>query len=234
MTELRAHLHPYRHVLLVTLVAVVVLVAALLAWVLPEGRHAAQLQATRQELSAQEQALQAELLALEHDQHQQVLNCQSYSRFVAEIPPALDESQFVLDVGALASASGAPSIPSLTWGSASTQDGLQTVQVTLTLVGTFGQVMNFVKGLDGSAFPRLFTVSSFAVNLAGQGQGTPSSSSGGSSAGAVVVGTSLAPASSPGYEVKVTGQIYDDPGEQDPCSASTTASGGTAGAAAAG
>ncbi len=153
MTELRAHLHPYRHVLLVTLVAVVVLVAALLAWVLPEGRHAAQLQATRQELSAQEQALQAELLALEHDQHQQVLNCQSYSRFVAEIPPALDESQFVLDVGALASASGAPSIPSLTWGSASTQDGLQTVQVTLTLVGTFGQVMNFVKGLDARPSP---------------------------------------------------------------------------------
>jgi len=220
MSGLLDRLRPYQRPLVVGVVAVVVIVVALLAWVLPERHREAQLSATRQELSSQEQALQAELLALEHDQHQQVANCRSYSRFVAEIPPALDESQFVLDVGALASASGAPSIPRLTWGAASTQGGLQAVQVTLTLEGTFGQVMAFVKGLDGSAFPRLFTISSFSVSLAGQNGGSSTGSSAGSEAGAVVVGTSLAPASASGYQVTVAGQIYDDPGEHDPCGTS--------------
>ncbi len=201
-------------------VAVVVLVVALLAWVLPEGRRVTSLDQEKQTLTTQEQALEDELIALEHDQRRQALNCRDYAQFESEIPPSLDESQFVLDVGSLARAAGDPSIPSLTWGASSEVDGLQAVQVTLTLEGTFGQVTSFVKGLDGSSFPRLFVVSSFSVGLAGQQGGSqlPASSSNGSSSGAVVVGPSLAPSSLPGYEVKISGDIYDDPAETDPCS----------------
>lgn len=114
-------------------------------------------------------------------------------------------------MGALAQASGAPSIPSLTWGASTAGSPVDSVAVTLTLQGTFGQVMQFVKGLDGAGFPRLFTVDSFSVGAAGSAGSTPSSGSSGAASAPVVVGTSLQAASTPGYQVSLAGQIYYKP-----------------------
>jgi Tfp pilus assembly protein PilO len=192
--------------------ALVAAVVILLAWVVPQGHTLSSLDSQKQALAAQEQQLQADIVALQHDQDQKVTNCGTLQPLLAEVPPTLDESQFVLDVGALAQAAGAPSIPSLTWGASTPGPGIDSVQVSLTLQGTFGQVMAFVHGLDGSGFPRLFTVSNFSIGAAGAGSGSSASAS-----SPVVVGTSLQSPSAPGYQVSLSGQIYYSPTQHDVC-----------------
>lgn len=210
-------LKPYRTPIILAVGAVVVVLALLLAFVLPEGHKLSVVDAEQQTLTIQEQTLQADIVALQHDKAQQLSNCATLGRALGEVPPALDEGQFVLDVGALAQQSGAPSIPSLTWGASTSGAGVDSVAVTLTLAGTFGQVMSFVKGLDGASFPRLFTVSTFTVGSAGGGSGGSGSS--GSTANPVVVGTSLPSPFSPGYQVSLAGHIYYAPTLHDVCSA---------------
>lgn len=211
-------LKPYRTPIIVAGATVVVLLALVLAFVLPEGHKLSALDAQRQTLTMQEQALQDEIVALQHDKAEQAANCATLGRALEEVPPALDERQFVLDVGALAQHSGAPSIPSLTWGASTSGAGVDSVAVTLTLAGTYGQVMSFVKGLDGASFPRLFTVSTFTVGSAGGGSG-----SSGSATDPVVVGTSLPSPFAPGYQVSLAGHIYYSPSLHDVCSALHTA-----------
>lgn len=208
----------YRTPLLVGVGALVAALLVLVAWIVPEGHKLASLDGQKQTLTAQEQALQTQIVTLQHDEHQKVTNCATLTDLLKEIPPALDEGQFVLDVGALAQASGAPSIPSLTWGASTTGSGVDAVGVTLTLSGTFGQVMDFVKGLDGSAFPRLFTVSTFSVQPAGT-SGAGSSSSG----PAVIIGTSLQNAATGGYQVSLQGAIYYAPSQSNACAGITPA-----------
>jgi Tfp pilus assembly protein PilO len=216
MTDLK----PFRIPIAIGAGALVVAVVVLLAWVLPQGHTLTSLNAQKQTLTLQEQQLQADIVALQHDQDQKVTNCGTLQRLLAEVPPALDESQFVLDVGALAQAAGAPSIPSLTWGASTPGPGVDSVDVSLTLQGTFGQVLAFVHGLDGSGFPRLFTVSSFSIGAAGASGG---SNQGGSAP--VVVGTSLETPTAAGYQVSLSGQIYYSPTQHDVCASLQAAAG---------
>lgn len=211
----------YRTPILVAVGAVVAAAVVLLAWAVPDGHTLSALDAQKQTLASQEQLLQAQIIALQHDQNQKVSNCTTLTTLVNEIPPALDESQFVLDIGTLAQHSGDASIPSLTWGASSTGSGVDSIAVTLNLQGTFGQVMTFVKGLDGSAFPRLFTVSTFSVGAVGS-SGTGGVASGGNP---VVVGTSLESGSAAGYAVSLQGDIYYAPSQKDVCTALAAASG---------
>lgn len=206
---------PFRVPIAVAVAGVVVVLVAVFAFIVPEGHKLATLDAQKQNLAIQEQALQTEIVALQHDRDQQVANCGTLDTVLQEVPDALDEGQFVLDVGALAQASGAPSIPSLTWGASTAGSPVASVSVTLTLQGTFGQVMQFVRGLDGAGFPRLFTVDDFTVGAAGApgASGSPNiqTASSGTTANPVVVGTSLQAADAPGYQVSLTGQIYYTP-----------------------
>ncbi len=211
----------YRTPLLIGAGAVVIILAALLAWIVPEGHKLSSLNAKEQSLGVQEQELQAEIVTLQHDQHQQVANCSTLGTLLAAVPASLDEGAFVRDVGALAQASGDPSIPSLTWG-ASTPGNVASVAVTLTLQGSFGQVMSFVQGLDGSRpqFHRLFAVSSFTIGTPGSG-GTGAAGSG----SPVLVGTSLEASTAPGYQVTLVGRIFYAPGQQDACAGLKAAAG---------
>lgn len=219
------NLQPFKVPLAIGAGAVVVAVVVLLAWVLPQGHTLSALDAQQQTLTLQQTSLQEEILALQRDQHQKVANCATLNELLAAVPPALDESQFVLDVGALAQAAGAPSIPSLTWGAATAGAGVDTVDVSITLQGTFGQVMAFVHGLDGSGFPRLFTVSSFSVGQAGSSPTAPTSAGSAGTSDPVVVGTSLQSASAPGYQVSLSGQIYYAPQQHDACTSLQAAAG---------
>ncbi|MDA8073203.1 MAG: hypothetical protein M0Z82_16800 [Actinomycetota bacterium] len=215
-------LKPYRTPIAVAGATVVVVLALMLAFVLPEGHKLSALDAQRQTLALQERVLQADIVALQHDKAQQVSNCGTLGHVLQEVPPALDEGQFVLDVGALAQHSGAPSIPSLTWGASTSGAGVDSVAVTLTLAGTFGQVMSFVRGLDGASFPRLFTVSTFTVGAAGSVPGSGAGSSG-ALTNPVVVGKSLPSPSAPGYQVSLAGHIYYAPTLHDVCAGLKTA-----------
>ena len=209
-------LKQYRTPLLVGVGALVVAVAVLVAWIIPEGHKLSTLNGQKQLLGTQEQALQTEIVTLQHDENQKVANCATLTDLLQEIPSTLDEGQFVLAVGALAQASGAPSIPSLAWGASTTGSGVNAVGVTLTLSGTFGQVMNFVKGIDGSTFSRLFTVSSFSVSPAG----SSTSGGGGGASGSgppVIVGQSLQNGGAGGYQVALQGSIYYSPSESNAC-----------------
>ncbi len=215
-----AFLSRFRTPLLVGVGALVLVLAVLVAWIFPEGRKLSGLNAQKQTLAIQEQTLQTDIVTLQHDQHQQVANCSTLGTLLREVPPALDESQFVLDVGTLARASGALSIPSLAWGASTPGSGVDSVAVTLTLQGTFGQVMSFVRGLDGSNFNRLFTVTSFTVGAAGSTGGGA-----GGSSNPVVVGTSLQSPSAPGYQVTLVGQIFYSPSQHDACAGLKAAAG---------
>lgn len=208
------HLARYRMPALIGGAALVVVLVVLLAWVLPEGHRLSGLDTQKQTLALQEQTLQSDIVGLQHDQTQQVANCKTLDAMLQEVPPALDQSQFVAAFSKLAQRSGAAT-PSLTWGASTTgAAGVDSVAVTLTLQGTFGQVMSFVQGLDGSAFTRLFTVGSFSVGAAGTGAGTGSSGSGGQP---VVIGTSLQSASAPSYQVSLAGHIYYAPSQHNAC-----------------
>ncbi|HTT87593.1 MAG TPA: hypothetical protein VMF60_09515, partial [Acidimicrobiales bacterium] len=107
----------------------------------------------------------------------------------------------------LAVASGDPNTPSISVTQASASSGAgeaKPVAVSLTLSGTYGQMSAFVHGLD--SFPRLFTVSSIAVN-----------------GGPVVTGGQGVPAGTGGYSLTLTGDIYYSAGQQNVCSAAATA-----------
>lgn len=210
-----AALMRFRTPILVGVGALVVSLVVLLAWIVPEGHKVSSLDVTKQTLTTQEEALQAEIVALQHDADQKVTNCSTLTALLDEVPPTLDESQFVLDVGKLAQTAGAPSIPSLTWGASTPGSGVDAVAVGLTLQGSFGQVMAFVKGLDGSDFQRLFTVSSFTVAQAGSTGG--GGGGGGGAAEPVIVGTSLQSSSAPSYSVTLEGSIYYAPAQSDAC-----------------
>lgn len=201
-----ASLMRFRTPFIIGVAAVVVAVVVLLAWISPEGHKLSTLDSQKQLLSTQEESLQAEIVTLQHDEDQKVTNCGTLDTLLKEVPPTLDEAQFVLDVGQLASSSGA-STPSITWGAATAGTGVDTVGVTVTVAGAFGQVMNFVQGIDGSAFARLFTVSTFTVGAPGSNGG----GGGGSSSNPVVVGTSLQSPSTANYQVSLSGDIYYSP-----------------------
>lgn len=197
-----ASLSRFRVPIIVGAAALVAVVVVLLAWITPEGHKLSSLDQQKQLLAAQQQSLQATIVTLQHDQDQKLTNCTTLDTLVQEVPASLDESQFVLDVGSLATTSGA-STPSITWGAATSGGGIDSIGVTVAVAGTFGQVMSFVQGLDGSAFHRLFTVSSFSV-------GAPGSSANGqsSSGNPVVIGSSLQAAGATSYQVSLSGAIY--------------------------
>jgi Tfp pilus assembly protein PilO len=172
-------------------------------WISPEGSHLKKLQAQQTELQSQQSALQIRIAALKKEKSQLGTDCQQLSTDLTEIPSAPDVDSFLSQVTNLAVSSGDPSTPtiSVTQASTAAAGGVSPVSVSLTLSGTYGQMMSFLQGLD--SFPRLFTVTNIAVT-----------------GGSVVTGGQAVAPSAAGYSLSLSGDIYYSSGQENVCASS--------------
>jgi Tfp pilus assembly protein PilO len=121
--------------------------------------------------------------------------------------------------GSASSTSAATSTSGSTTGASATP-GVTAVPTTLTVQGSFGQIMSFVNGLD--SFPRLFVIQKFVLGFGGATAtgsssaataSAPSSSSSSGNASATLgtplwVGGTPTSASAGPYNLAITGSIY--------------------------
>ncbi|HUI05349.1 MAG TPA: type 4a pilus biogenesis protein PilO [Acidimicrobiales bacterium] len=197
----------YRVPILTGLGTLVVIAIVFVAWISPEGSKLSSLHAQQTQLESQESHLQTELATLRNAKAHLVSNCAQLTRDLSEIPGAPSVDDFFHDITNLAVASGdlnTPSISVTQASSAAATGGARPVAVTLTLAGTYGQMTAFLHGLD--SFPRLFTVSSISVN-----------------GGPVATGGQAVNASTGGYNLTLSGNIYYSSGQANVCATTTTA-----------
>jgi hypothetical protein len=181
----------------------VIALIALSAWILPEGHKVSAANAQNATLLSQETALQAQIAGLEHESKNEPANCSTLRQDETLVPGSPTVDAFLHQISQLATNVGTQT-PSVgigsSTGAATSTGGAQTVQITLSVSGTYQQALNFLKGLDNpQSLTRLYSVSS--ANL----------SSGGSS------GSSTAT-----YTLNIVGNIYYTTGQQDVCSTSPT------------
>ncbi len=173
------------------------------AWISPEGSHLAKLQAQQTLLQAQQSQLQIKIATLRKEKSQLGSNCAQLTTDLTQIPGTPSVDSFLQQVTALAVSSGDPNTPNISVNQAvAGVKGVTSVQVALTLAGTYGQMTAFLQGLD--SFPRLFTVSTITV-----------------AGGAVVSGgQTLSPATA-GYTLTMSGDIYYSTGQKNVCAATS-------------
>lgn len=187
MTE---QLKRYQQPIIIGAVAVVVALVVFVAWISPEGTKASQLGAQKVQLQQQAVQLQQQLATLQAEQRNVKANCATLTKDLAEIPTSPDGAEFLVDITNLAHTSGDPNTPSYTPGAVTKgPSGVSEIPGSLSLTGTFGQLRRFLKGLD--TFPRLFTVNTISL-----------------SGGPVTNGGHLVPDNSPGYTLKLAGDIF--------------------------
>lgn len=185
--------------------AVVFAIVLFLAVVSPQAHKLSALHAQEAQLQSQQAHLETQIAQLRADKLHMATNCAALGTTLTEIPATPEVSSFLQQVTALAVATGNPNTPSISVLQApasSGTSGATPVQVSLTLQGSYGQMVAFIKGLD--SFPRLFTVTNMAVT-------------GGSIAAG---GTTINPATA-GYNLDLTGAIYYSAGRQDLCQTTT-------------
>jgi len=187
-----------------TLVAALIVFAA---WISPEGSHLAKLHSEQSTLQTQQTALEVQIATLKREKAQLGPDCQELTTNFTEIPGTPDVDSFLQQVTALAVSSGDPNTPSISVTQATTTSGatagVTPVTVSLTLQGTYGQMMAFLQGLD--TFPRLFTVTSIGVN-----------------GGDVVTGGTAVAPSATGYSLTLSGNIFYSSGNRNVCLQGTT------------
>jgi len=176
------------------------------AWISPEGSHLAKLRATQTQLQTQQSQLQIRIAALRKEKSQLGANCAQLTTNLTEIPGTPSVDSFLQQVTALAVSSGDPSTPTIsvnqTDGGA--KAGVTPVSVSMTLSGTYGQMTQFIQGLD--SFPRLFTVTSIAI-----------------AGGDVVSGGQAIAPSAVGYTLTMSGNIFYATGQKNVCASGTSA-----------
>ena len=233
----------YRLPLLMGVGAFVVALLLWALLVSPENSKLSNLQAQETQLQSQQTQLQAKLSALQTEKQNLTGSCADLEKIATQIPSVqnptdvdAEESTFESQFNGLAGASGvtlsqfsgfAPastttpaSTSSSTAGSAtgsaagSTGD-VTAVPTTLTVTGTYGQMMAFVNGLD--SFPRLFVIQKFvlaygtaASTTSGSGNsvGTSSSANATPNSPALWVGGTPTSSSAGPYSLSITGSIY--------------------------
>jgi len=218
------------------------LVVAIILWVVlvaPLNTKLSNLQTQNTTLQAQEASLQARLTALQSEGEQLSGHCADLHKISTQIPSVqsptdidAEESSFEDQFNTLAgtsgvtlaqfsgftpaSTTGAPTAQPTTGGAPTSPTGVTAVPTTLTVQGNYGQITNFVNGLD--SFPRLFVIQRFvlATGPASTSPGGASSASGAASGSAGVVtsgpplwtgGQATSPSSGP-YNLLITGSIY--------------------------
>ena len=197
----------YRTPILTGVGALVVAIIVFVAWISPEAGKLSSLHAQATQLQSQESHLQSELAMLRRDRAQMASNCRLLTKDLSEVPGTPNVDSFFHQITALAVASGDPNTPSIsvTQAANAAAGSVRPVAVALTLQGTYGQMIAFLRGLD--SFPRLFTVNTISVN-----------------GGPVAVGGAQIPDATGGYNLQLSGNVYYSSGQQDVCSAATTTS----------
>jgi Tfp pilus assembly protein PilO len=194
----------YRIPILTAVGALVVAIIVFAAWISPEGSKLSSLHAQQTQLQSQQTHLQTELSGLRRDKANLATNCQELTTDLTEIPGVPTVDSFFQQVTALAVTAGDPNTPSISvTQAAGGSGGVKLVTVDLTLAGTYGQMSAFLKGLD--SFPRLFSVTSLAVN-----------------GGALVTGGAPVNPATAGYTLTLGGDIFYSAGQNNVCAAATT------------
>jgi Tfp pilus assembly protein PilO len=181
----------------------VIALIAILGWIIPEGHKVSAQNAQKATLLVQETSLQAEIDGLEHEQAQEPKNCSSLRKDRSLVPQTPTVDLFLHQISQLASTSGTttPSVAitdSGTPGSGPSAAGAQTVGISLSVAGTYQQVVNFLGGLDKvTSLQRLFPVSSVTLT-------------GGAASGSSASGTT--------YSLQLQGNIYYSTSSADVCS----------------
>lgn len=170
-----------------------------LALISPQSNKLSSLHTKQQQLQAQKTQLAAQIATLRRDKANIASNCAQLNKALGEVPGTPSVDSFLQQVTALAVSSGDPNTPSIAVTQAPaagagaaggvSAPGVSSISVTLNLAGTYGQMSQFLKGLD--SFPRLFTVSNITV------AGGPIASG----------GSPINPATS-GYTLTLTGSVY--------------------------
>jgi Tfp pilus assembly protein PilO len=169
------------------------------AWISPEGSHLAKLQAMQTQL-------QIRIASLRKEKSQLGANCAQLTTDLTEIPGTPSVDSFLQQITALAVSSGDPNTPtiSVTQAAGGAKAGVTSVQVGLTLDGTYGQMTQFLNGLD--SFPRLFTVTTITV-----------------AGGNVVTGGQVVAPTTAGYTLTMSGDIFYSTGQKNVCVSGTAA-----------
>jgi len=176
------------------------------AWISPEGSHLAKLQAMQTQLLTQQSQLQIRIASLRKEKSQLGANCAQLTTDLTEIPGTPSVDSFLQQITALAVSSGDPNTPtiSVTQAAGGAKAGVTSVQVGLTLDGTYGQMTQFLNGLD--SFPRLFTVTTITV-----------------AGGNVVTGGQVVAPTTAGYTLTMSGDIFYSTGQKNVCVSGTAA-----------
>src|SRR5580658_2154291 len=129
---------------------VVIAMIALLGWIVPEGHKVSTANADKITLEAQETSLQAEINGLKDESTHEPANCSALRQDLQLVPETPTADLFLHQISQLATNSGTqtPSIGITSSGAASGAGGAQTVGITLSVAGTYQQVLNFLNGLD--------------------------------------------------------------------------------------
>jgi Tfp pilus assembly protein PilO len=186
------------------LIGVGTLVVALLLWAVlisSQTSKVSSLQAQEAQLNSQQLALQAKLSGLKSEKQQVPNSCADLQKIATQIPSVqsptdidAEESSFESQFNALTASTGvvltqfsgfapatttsAPTTPTNT-SATGKAPVVVAVPTTLTVGGTYGQIMSFVNGLDN--FPRLFVIQKFVLTAGGTPPGT--TATGGTAAG---------------------------------------------------
>jgi Tfp pilus assembly protein PilO len=229
-----------------TLVVVILLWAILIS---PQKSKLASLQTHETQLQAQQTDLQGKLVSLQTEQQQLSTKCADLQKIATQIPSVqsptdidAEESSFESQFNGLAASTGVtlsqfsgftPASATTTPTTPATKSGVVAVPTTLTVNGSYGQMLSFVNGLD--SFPRLFVIQSFQLSTGtGSGSSTtatttvvssnaPAASTGGTTP-LWTGGTQTSPSAAP-YNLAITGSIYytTTPSALDACTKATAA-----------
>lgn len=206
-------LQQFRVPLITAVAAILLAVVVYMAWIAPEGSKLSTLRSQQTQLQVEQERIQTEIAMLKREKANLGPTCATLTRDVTEVPGTPEVDSFLQQVTALAVESGDPNTPSIsvtqaapdteTTGNGGTEGapGTTAVAVQFSLVGTYGQMSAFLKGLY--TFPRLFTISQLSV-----GGSSPVASGGGAPA-----------ASDPNYNLSLSGDVYYSTGQADACTA---------------
>ncbi len=231
------------------------LVAALLLWAIlvsPQNSKLSGLQAQETQLQTQQVALQAKLTSLKSERQKLSKSCADLQKIATQIPSVqnptdidAEESAFENQFNKLAAGSGvsltqfsgfAPATGTAGTPAATTPatpaptGGVTAVPTTLTVTGSYGQILDFVNALD--AFPRLFVIQKFVLaygTTASASSPAGASSSSGATSGSAgspalwVGGTQTSESAGP-YSLAIDGSIYytSSPNALEACTKATT------------
>jgi Tfp pilus assembly protein PilO len=206
MDQLRRYTWP----LGVGLVVIIIAMVAVLGWIIPEGHKVSSENINKITLQSQESSLEAEINGLKDESTHESLNCTNLRQDQQLVPDTPTVDLFFHQISQLATSSGTatPEVSITSSGTPATgasAAGADTVGISLSVTGTYPQVLVFLSGLDKVySLQRLFAVSSVSL-------------SGGSASGSTGSGQT--------YSLQLQGDIYYSTTQENVCQTATSGPG---------